>query len=200
MNEAELILAEKPRIKQTTIPDWLSGALPEQIIALDVRPILAADIDPLAEILSQVKKMSPEAILSIEAPFDPVPLRRLLAGKGYDNYAVQRSDQHWQIYLKMHDVQKLPDFPDLPDFPVVRRDGILEMDLRKLTPPDPMIAVLKMIEGISDYREIEGAFNVWLNRDPIYLYPELVGRQWHTEIIRDEDDGLLIRIAKDEPI
>jgi len=196
----ELTLVEKPGKEQTTMPDWLCGILPEQIIALDVRPILAADIDPLAEILSQVKKMSPEAILSIEAPFDPVPLRRLLAGKGYDNYALQRSGQHWQIYFKKHDVQKMPDFPDLPDFPVLWRGGILEMDLRKLTPPDPIIAVLKMIEGTAGFREIGEAFTVWLNRDPVYLYPELAGRQWHAEIIRKDGDGLLVKIVKDEPV
>ncbi|MCF6215583.1 MAG: DUF2249 domain-containing protein [Emcibacter sp.] len=196
-------MAEKPKIKQAAMPDWLCGAQPGQTIDLDVRPILAAGNDPLAEILSQVKEMSPETILSIEAPFDPVPLRRLLAGKGYDNYAIQRSDQHWQIYFKRHVGQKLPDFPsfpDLPDFPVAWRDGILEMDLRKLMPPDPMIAVLKMIEVTSDYGGEGGAFTVWLNRDPIYLYPELIGRQWHAQIIHDEDDGLLVKIAKDEPI
>ncbi len=168
------------------------------IISLDVRPILAGGADPLEQILARMAELPPDAILRIEAPFDPVPLRRLLAGRGYGSSSRQISERHWQVFFKKQDMPPLPDLPDLPDFPMVWRDGILEMDLRGLMPPDPLVAVLKVIESGRGWTDDNPVFTVWLNRDPIYLHPELVERQWHTEVIRQDSDGLLIRIIRDK--
>ncbi len=168
------------------------------IIGLDVRPILAGGADPLEQILAHVAELPPDAILRIEAPFDPVPLRRLLAGRGYGSSSRQISEHHWQIFFKKQDTPPLPDLIDLPDFPMVWRDGILEMDLRGLMPPDPLVAVLKVIESGRGWADNNPVFTVWLSRDPIYLHPELVERQWHTEMIRQDSDGLLIRIIRDK--
>lgn len=179
-------------IKGAIPPSWFTDLGQQDCARLDVRPILEGGVDPLEQILRKVDQLSTEAVLLIEAPFDPIPLRRLMARRGYDSHAVRLTDKHWKVFFKLQERQTLPAFPDLPAFPMTRRDAVLEMDLRELEPPNPMIAVLKLIES----GEGGGEFNVWLVRDPIYLYPELVEREWRAVIIEDSEEGLLVKIEK----
>ena len=188
-------MAEK-KIIDTSSPDRDSrpdGQVPER---MDVRPLLARGVDPLVQILARVDSLPENAILQIDAPFDPLPLRRLMADRGYDSAPVQLSADHWQVSFRKQDGVKLPDFPDLPDFPVTSHDGRIEMDLRGLTPPNPMIAVLKLIES---GRAGDG-FTVWLDRDPIYLHPELTERHWRAEIVENTGEGVRVRISRENDI
>lgn len=66
-------------------------------------------------------------------------------------------------------------------------DG-LHIDTRGLQPPDPMIAILSHIER-PDQR---GPIIVYLDRNPIYLFPELAERGWVWEIA--ENDPGAVRI------
>lgn len=174
-------------------PEWFIGLNEGDCTRIDVRPILARGTDPLELILENVAQLSPDDVLLIEAPFDPLPLRRLMAGRGYDSYGVQLSDQHWQVFFMQQEIRHLPELPDLPVFPMQWRDGLLEMDLRGLTPPNPMIAILKIIENSTGGDD----FMVRLMRDPIYLHPELVSRHWRADVVEESDDGLMVRIKKE---
>ncbi|VAV95041.1 hypothetical protein MNBD_ALPHA02-1525 [hydrothermal vent metagenome] len=178
---------------EMTAPDWFRSMEDAKCIPMDVRPILAEGIDPLDQILARVAQLSPEDILVIEAPFDPLPLRRRLATMGYDNYGTALSEGHWKVFFKQNDICPLPEFPDLPPFPSTWRDGVLEMDLRHLDPPNPMIAILKAIES----GQGGDVFTARLMRDPVYLYPELGERHWRAEIVEDTAAGLLMRLEKD---
>lgn len=176
-------------------PEWFAGLDEDDCTRLDVRSMLATGVDPLAEILAEVDLLPVQDILLIEAPFDPVPLRRMLAGRGYASHAVLLSPEHWQVFFKKQDradLPVLPDLSDLPPFPLYWHEGVLEMDLRRLEPPNPMIAILKVIE--SD--EGGNYFIVRLIRDPLYLYPELVERNWYAVVLEESDDGLMVRINK----
>lgn len=173
-------------------PEWFVDLSLDDYVQLDVRPILAKGIDPLEQILAKADTLPEQDILMIEAPFDPLPLRRLLAGRGYASHAVSLSPEHWQVFFKKQKTQILPELPDLPAFPIQWQDGMLEMDLRRLEPPNPMIAILKIIEG----GEGGDSFIVRLTRDPIYLYPELSERSWQAQILEDSGAGLKILISK----
>ena len=165
-----------------------------ECLTLDVRPILARGVDPREQILAMVDQMKPDNMLLIEAPFDPVPLRRLLAERGFESQVKRISDTHWQILFKLGEMPPLPDLPDLPPFPMIWISGELEMDLRDLDPPNPMIVILKVIES----GEGGDAFTVRLIRDPIYLYPELVERNWRAQIISQNEKELRARIFKSD--
>ncbi len=173
-------------------PQWLAGFDIDDCVRFDVRPILEMGVDPLEQILAREELLSGQDILIIEAPFDPVPLRRLLGGRGYASHAVSLSPKHWQVFFQKQSTAALPELPDLPAFPMQWRNGILEMDLRSLEPPNPMIAVLKVIES----GEGGERFMVRLMRDPIYLHPELVERNWYAEISEESDQGLRVQIIK----
>lgn len=53
------------------------------------------------------------------------------------------------------------------------------LDVRGLEPPEPMVTILRLIDG----GEIQGELIVHLDREPIFLYPELEDRGWAHEIV-----------------
>ena len=67
------------------------------------------------------------------------------------------------------------------------KDG-LHIDTRGLQPPDPMVAILSQIEQ-PDQR---GPIIVYLDRNPIYLFPELSERGWVWEIAESDPDAVRI--------
>ena len=65
----------------------------------------------------------------------------------------------------------------------VASDGA-HLDVRGMKPPEPMVAILSMIDGGAG----EAAFTVHLERDPVFLYPELAERGWIATPV-DADPG-----------
>lgn len=65
----------------------------------------------------------------------------------------------------------------------VASDGA-HLDVRGLKPPEPMVAILSMIDGGTE----EVAFTVHLEHDPVFLYPELAERGWIATPV-DADPG-----------
>jgi hypothetical protein len=68
--------------------------------ALDLRPLFERGIEPLAMILEKASQLQSETTLIIDAPFHPLPLRRLLGGRGFDSFARQLSSSHWQVAFR----------------------------------------------------------------------------------------------------
>ena len=79
-------------------PDKVAGtdAANRHLQELDARPIFANGHEPLAAILSFVDGAPPSATLVIDAPFHPVPLRRLLARRGYRSDVQELAADHWR--------------------------------------------------------------------------------------------------------
>jgi hypothetical protein len=68
---------------------------------------------------------------------------------------------------------------------VWRTPEAVHIDVCGLQPPEPMVAILGMI----DRGEVDRVLVAHLDREPIFLYPELDDRGWSHEIItpgRDE--------------
>ncbi len=64
---------------------------------LDLRPVFERGIEPLMIVLDAISALEPGAALMVEAPFHPLPLRRLLGGRGFESRATQVSPEHWQV-------------------------------------------------------------------------------------------------------
>lgn len=61
----------------------------------------------------------------------------------------------------------------------------VHLDLRGLEPPEPMVKILRLIDGGEVDTVIIGHFD----REPIFLYPELEDRGWSHEIIASSCGG-----------
>ena len=73
--------------------------------------------------------------------------------------------------------------------PIWRAADAVHIDVRGLDPPAPMVQILHII----DEGEIGTVLVAHLDREPIFLYPELDDRGWRHEVVvlsREEDGGV----------
>jgi uncharacterized protein (DUF2249 family) len=157
--------------------DWFAQAERSGAATLDVRPLLAEGRDPFAAVLQAAGVVEPGGFLILDAPFDPAPLRRVLAGKGLMSVGRPVESGHWRICFRREGCA--PDESVL-DLPALRKPGetwregeALHIEVRGMTPPGPLTAVLRLIEG-GEAEEVV----VHHDRDPMLLYPELEERGW----------------------
>lgn len=72
------------------------------------------------------------------------------------------------------------------------------IDVRGLEPPEPMLAILHTIES----SEVDTVLIAHLDREPVFLYPELDDRGWSHEVIPspnldpDNADSVTLRIVR----
>lgn len=72
-------------------------------------------------------------------------------------------------------------------------DGV-HVDTRGLSPPDPLVSILWHVERPGE----RGPVTVYLDRNPVHLYPELAERGWTVERLPDEPGTvrLVLRSAR----
>lgn len=66
------------------------------------------------------------------------------------------------------------------------------IDVRGLAPPQPLVAIVRAIESLPRTR----ALIVHHDRDPVWLYPELVQIGWWADVIDGEPGEVRLRIAR----
>ena len=82
-----------------------------------------------------------------------------------------------------------------------RTADAVHIDVRGLEPPEPMVEILRLIDG----GVIEGVLVAHLDREPIFLYPELDDRGLAYEVMEarcgepDCGDGVRVRIVRLSP-
>ena len=75
----------------------------ENIVELDVRPILAGGVDPFEAIMAELKKMDDSQTLLIINTFEPIPLLNILKKKGYDYQTERPENGLVHTYLEKFD-------------------------------------------------------------------------------------------------
>ena len=66
------------------------------------------------------------------------------------------------------------------------------IDVSALSPPEPMVAILELIERSG----MEGPVIVHHNREPVHLYPELIERGWRHEIISNAPGKIRLKLTR----
>jgi uncharacterized protein (DUF2249 family) len=183
----------------TPIPDFIRSIREEQLVELDVRPIIAAGNDPLNLILEKAKNISPGQILKIVNTFAPVPLIPLLEKKGFISYMDTIEDKLVETYFFKQpeaiadDTLAEPEVIPGQDWDKVwdrYKDKLITIDVRNLEMPQPMITILDSLGQMAD----GDALFVYHKRIPVYLLPELSERgfEYRVKEIRDGEVHLLI--------
>ena len=70
-------------------------------------------------------------------------------------------------------------------------DGV-HIDVRGLGPPEPMIAILALVEA----PDTGDVITVHHDREPIFLYPELAERGWDHEIVPGDAGEVRLRLTR----
>lgn len=176
-------------------PDWLAS-MPD-MVPLDVRMVLAAGQDPLPLIMTAAQAVAPGGLLAVDAPFNPSPLRRILAAAGFSSYGRRLSEGHWRVFFCRDgagDWERDADVSVGPEGAMSwhEEDG-LHVDVRRLTPPQPMLAVLRLLDdGGCPPRVI-----VHHDRVPHLLLPELAERGWTVADMREETANVCLWLERE---
>jgi len=172
-------------------PDWVGTIDLDKATRLDVRPLLARGEEPLSIVMRTSKDIPAGGALVLEAPFDPAPLRRVLGTKGFLAHAANVAEGHWRVFfVKQGEPQAASATPSAAR--QWREGDLPHIDVRGLEPPEPMLAILRLLEAAGTGDTVI----VHHERDPIYLYPELAERGWTGEIVPGDDGEVRLRLAR----
>lgn len=179
-------------------PAWFAAATDKVAQTLDVRPILAKGGEPFAMIMAAAKQVPAGGVLLIEAPFDPAPLKKVLGKQGFESYSRAQASDHWQVYFHRRPGAEAAERPAAGDSAAARtwRDGgSLHIDVRGLPPPQPMLAILGLIDGDTALTELI----VHHEREPVFLYPELAERGWTFAPLDGDPGEVRLRLSRLSP-
>lgn len=173
----------------------LENINPEKVITFDVRPIINEGKDPLKFILAKVKELTEDEILLLINSFEPIPLYSVLGRMGY-SHQTQKEGEVFKIYFYREEKtaaaeednqQRAADEIDVTAF-----ENIVELDVRGLEPPEPMVKILETLSKIDD----KTALLVDHHREPVMLYPKLEERGYRAFCTKVNDNYFKIVIAR----
>jgi len=175
------------------LPDFISSLKKEQIIDLDVRPVIASGKDPLQLILQKVKTVEPGQVLKIINTFEPTPLMALLGKQGFVSYADTIQPDWIETYFYRKSAGEVTVAATAKETRAGEGwEALLEqfeqkmqtIDVRHLEMPGPMMTILSTLETLP----ADTALFVYHKRIPVFLLPELAERGYGYRI-REISDG-----------
>ncbi|WP_343691288.1 DUF2249 domain-containing protein [Chitinophaga sp.] len=191
---AETTAAETKELQE--LPALIKSLSDEQLVVLDVRPVIAAGEDPLSLILQKIKTLQSGQVLKIVNTFEPTPLMLLLKKQGFGAYAVQLDDQlveTWFYRLADTVVTNQRVQTGSWDEMLARyKDNLQTIDVRGLEMPLPMHTILAALDDLPEGK----ALFVYHKRIPVFLLPELALRHLDyrvKEVANDEVHLLILR-------
>lgn len=179
------------------VPSFIASLKIEQLIELDVRPVIASGSDPFNIIMEKLKTVQPGQVLKIINSFEPAPLILMLEKKGFETYVDTISDNLTETYFHKPEKNNSAEIKDVQptanDWESVLEkfgDKIQKTDVRHLEMPQPMLTILSAL----DHLPTGTALYIYHKRIPVFLLPELVQRGFDYRIkeIRDGEVHLLI--------
>lgn len=179
---------------------FLKNIAPEKIISFDVRPILNSNVDPLQDILKEIKSLQPGQVLKIINTFEPTPLMSLLKKQGFESFADRISDDLVETYFYKKEQsftgttseQKPKDNSDWDEILRKYEGRIQNVDIRQLEMPQPMLTILDELDKLPNGY----ALSVHHKRIPVFLLPELNERGFDYRIKEVSDNEVYLLIFK----
>jgi uncharacterized protein (DUF2249 family) len=127
--------------------------------------------------MAAVEQLPRDGVLILRAPFEPVPLYRVLGRRGFLHWADCLGADDWSVwFFRSTDAAEAKPgaAPPAPAGPGAAESsasagGRVRLDVRGLEPPLPMVRVLEAVDALGPGQHLE----VWHDRRPIFLYPQL---------------------------
>ncbi len=184
---------------KTTVPDFIQSLRREQIIDLDVRPVLASGTDPFKIILEKTKEIEGGQALKIINTFKPAPLITLLERQGFVAYT-EVIDANW-VETYFYKPEKLTGIEPVQPQDAASgwdeklqqfSDKLIKIDVRNLEMPQPMHIIIEALDKLP----ANHALFIYHHRLPLFLLPELAAMKFEfrsKEVSPDEVWLLLFR-------
>ncbi len=166
-----------------------------KVVEFDVRPIIGGGKDPLKLILAKIKELNNDEILLLINSFEPIPLYTVLGRQGYA-HKVEKEDDVFKIYFykdnTLNASQNEPSTSTEEEINIADFENIIEIDVRELEPPEPMIKVLEAVSNLDN----STALLLHHHREPLMLYPKLEERGFRAFCTKINDNYFKIVIIK----
>lgn len=90
------------------MPAVLAALPPAARVDLDVRPDLARGEEPFRRIMDTVGRLGPGQVLVLRAPFEPVPLYRVMERRGFAHWTECRAPDDWSVWFYRAATEEAP--------------------------------------------------------------------------------------------
>jgi len=177
----------------------ISDSKNNNIVCLDVRPILSEGTDPFNAIMETVKSLKEEQTLQIINTFQPLPLITKLEQNGYKSWTEQPEAGIFHTFFKKDRKVKKAMGPILMEenlkFDTIYKKFVGKLksiDVRHLEMPEPMTTILEELEQLPD------GFALFVDHKkvPQFLLPELEERNFEIHYEKRGLDHLQLLIFK----
>ncbi len=176
---------------ETEKPEKLKNIPQGKIVGLDVREDIAAGNDPFIKIMGTVKSLKNDEVLKITNVFEPIPLYSILKKKGLEHYT-ERTDDIWQIYFYKEESLEENEIEENAYEATAVEEKVIELDVRNLPPPEPMIKIFEMLPQMDD----KTVMLVHHHREPMMLYEKLEERGFEAVTNKIEENYFKVVITK----
>jgi len=173
--------------------DVLNKINHENFIKLDVRPTIELGRDPFLDIMEKIKALKEDEVLHLINSFEPMPLYSVLGNKGFEHWT-EKVDSVFNVYFFKDNSKLIKTEQAKDNTKIVNTEfkKVIEIDVRELAPPEPMI---KVLESLSDVDE-ETVLVVHHHREPAMLYPKLEERGYSAMTNKIAEDYYKVVIIK----
>ena len=169
------------------------------IVSLDVRPVLSGGSDPFLLIMETLKKLKEGQTLQIINTFQPLPLITKLEQSGFKSWTEQPESGVFHTFFKKDKATEKEIEPALMEerlkFDALYKTflgKLKSVDVRHLEMPEPMTSILEALE------QLPKGFALFVDHKkvPQFLLPELEERNFEIHFKKRSIDHLQLLIFK----
>ncbi len=171
----------------------------QQTVLLDVRADIQAGNEPCSRIMAFAKQLNEGDTLQLIAPFEPVPLYEVLGREGFVHEARDLGGGDWEVRFTRNPQAEIAQLP-------LERAGassggcgcgcsapeVIELDVRRLEPPQPMMRVLELLGTLPD----DTTLRARTDRQPLHLLDQLAARGFDADSKEHPDGGYITSIRR----
>ena len=183
----------EPRVPMSD-PEILHHPEEATVVEIDVRDDLRSGREPFSRIMAAVAALRDGEVLRLRAIFEPAPLFKVLAKRGFAYGSKAHAPDDWSVWFwrpRSDAPVTADDAGSPPSSDTPEDDGhTTYLDVRGFGPPEPMIRTLVALESLP-----RDCILVQINnRVPQFLLPVLQERGFEWEIDESRPDRVLVRI------
>lgn len=170
-----------------SIPAVVSAQGASSARVLDVRPVLDKGGDPFSLIMKTTQTLAPSEALHLIVGFEPTPLYVIMRTVG----RLAHTEQHGEVFHVWfyRDPNAKPE--ETSDAARVPLQPVVDLDVRALEPPGPMVAILEKLAELGAGAQLR----VRHHREPVLLYDKLKLRGYAARVERRTEGDYLLLIA-----
>jgi uncharacterized protein (DUF2249 family) len=144
-------------------------------VTVDVREDIRSGREPFSKIMNAASALRTNEQLLLIAPFEPVPLFRVLEKQGFRHTVQSNKPGDWEVlFTRQSDAQPADAKPAMTRGAASASLAmeIVEVDARGLEPPQPLVKILESLAALPAGAELRAC----TDRRPMHLYAQLEER------------------------